>query len=84
MRDWQVPFPTDQCLYVFFICTDYVGTWPSNANTCYKYYQSCTDYLYREEDDDSPGDNTPEEEYGKKKFLPILAFFSKSPFSNKW
>lgn len=33
------------CFYIFFICTDHVGSWPSNQNSCMDYYQKCADIV---------------------------------------
>ena len=35
----------DHCFYIFFICTDHVGSWPSNQNSCMDYYQKCADIV---------------------------------------
>lgn len=37
------------CFYVFFICTDHVGTWPSNQNSCMDYYRRCEDIVENSE-----------------------------------
>jgi hypothetical protein len=36
---------SDHCIYVFFICTDYVGEWPSNKASCLDYYRKCANII---------------------------------------
>ncbi len=47
---------SDHCIYIFFICTDYVGQWPSNQQSCIEYYRRCAD-LIKTDEYISPTDN---------------------------
>ena len=37
-------FP-DDCLYIFYICTDNVSGWPQNKNICTKLFEECEQKL---------------------------------------
>ena len=32
---------SDDCLYIFYICTDNVDSWPKNKNICTRLFQEC-------------------------------------------
>ena len=36
----NVPF-SDDCLYIFYICTDAVDDWPKNKNICTRLFNEC-------------------------------------------
>ena len=35
------PLLTDDCLYIFYICTDNVDGWPKNKNICQRLFEEC-------------------------------------------
>ena len=38
-------FSADDCLYLYYVCTDKVGEWPSNEEKCIDTYEDCVGSL---------------------------------------
>lgn len=36
----------DHCIYIYFICTDHIGDWPTNKQACVNYFKICEDLVY--------------------------------------
>eukprot|EP00095_Tigriopus_kingsejongensis_P003282 maker-scaffold781_size98004-snap-gene-0.21 protein:Tk03282 transcript:maker-scaffold781_size98004-snap-gene-0.21-mRNA-1 annotation:"techylectin-5b precursor" len=49
---------TNKCLYVYFICSDYVGNWPQNKQDCFQYFSDCRD-KYVLEDNNTETNSLP-------------------------
>ena len=49
------PFLTDDCLYIFYICTDNVNGWPQNKNICTKLFEECEQKLPADKDQQVQG-----------------------------
>ena len=39
----------DDCIYIFYTCTDKVGEWPDNKEICTKLFQDCCAQFESEE-----------------------------------
>ena len=40
---------------MYFICTEYVGDWPTNRGSCLEFYRTCTQRLKEQENGDDSG-----------------------------
>ena len=49
------PLLTDDCLYIFYICTDNVNGWPQNKNICTKLFEECEQKLPADKDQQVQG-----------------------------
>ena len=49
------PFFSDDCLYIFYICTDKVDEWPKNKGICSRLFQECEAKVQSEQDDVASG-----------------------------
>ena len=49
------PLLTDDCLYIFYICTDNVDGWPQNKNICTKLFEECEQKLPADKDQQVQG-----------------------------
>ena len=49
------PLLTDDCLYIFYICTDNVNGWPQNKNVCTKLFEECEQKLPADKDQQVQG-----------------------------
>ena len=36
-----ITYFSDDCLYIFYICTDNVDGWPKNKNICQRLFEEC-------------------------------------------
>ena len=36
---------SDDCIYRFYICSERVGTWSENKNTCNIHFEKCHNYI---------------------------------------
>ena len=34
-------FSLDDCLYLYYVCTDKLGTWPENKQKCFQTFENC-------------------------------------------
>ena len=62
---YEISIFTDDCLYIFYICTDNVDGWPKNKNICTRLFEECEA-------------NLPEEPEGEQGVLinpPTVYFF---------
>ena len=48
-------FFSDDCLYIFYICTDKVDEWPKNKGICSRLFQECEAKVQSEQDDVASG-----------------------------
>ena len=74
-------FLVDECLHVFFFCTDHVGKWPMNEKYCRKMFDICESKL----PDPMPGFINPNPTMPTKKPIfssPTISWFkpTSSPF----
>ena len=62
------------CIYLFFICTDRIGTWPSNKPSCLNYFRACENHLKKNgQGGGGVNDNAEEIIPGRKIYLFIIS-----------
>ena len=45
-------FPiTDDCLYLYYVCTDKLGTWPQNKQKCFQTFENCQSSIGNDDGD---------------------------------
>ena len=41
----------DDCLYLYYVCTDKLGTWPENKQKCFQTFENCQTSIGNTDDD---------------------------------
>ena len=49
---YVLSYIVDDCLYLYYVCTDKLGTWPENKQKCFQTFENCQSSLGNTEDND--------------------------------